>query len=309
MMLVFQHARWPRETLIATAVTLLLACYPHITAIGSETPADQQQSESQPDELIGVGIALRPVEGGVEVFAVIPNGPAALSEEIHVGDIITAVANGDGPRVRIDGMPLEKVVDLIRGPEETEVWLTITPKENRFVKRKIVSLLREGLQGARLVGKRVPDAELTKLFGETRWSTNDTAGRLTVIEFWAPSCPPCVELVQELQEYWDRYPQWHAKVLLCAVNLDEDVAAARQIVSENGWTGINHLRGDDNCRKAFDAHILPLVVIVDQSGTVTAAGSPRSINLPRTVERLLSIARQHGSASNAAPNPVEAPRP
>jgi hypothetical protein len=51
-----------------------------------------------------------------------------------------------------------------------------------------------------------------------------------------------------------------------------------------------------------------LVVIVDRSGTVVAAGSPRSINLPTTIERLLSTARRRSSGSYPPPNPVEAPR-
>jgi carboxyl-terminal processing protease len=54
-------------------------------------------------------------------------GPAKKSGKINVHDRIVAVAQSNAEPVDVVGMPLPKIVELIRGPKGTEVTLTIIP--------------------------------------------------------------------------------------------------------------------------------------------------------------------------------------
>jgi len=109
------------------------------------TSLPQQQSEQSPQPLIGVGIAIKPPEAsdgkqridqGGEIMALVPNSPAAVCGELAVGDLIVAVAQGDAEPKNCRGMEFADVVNLIRGPESSEVRLTVIPADQRVVKRK-----------------------------------------------------------------------------------------------------------------------------------------------------------------------------
>jgi carboxyl-terminal processing protease len=54
-------------------------------------------------------------------------GPAKRSGKINVHDRIVAVAQSNSEPVDVVGMPVDKIVELIRGPKGTEVTLTINP--------------------------------------------------------------------------------------------------------------------------------------------------------------------------------------
>jgi C-terminal processing protease CtpA/Prc len=51
-------------------------------------------------------------------------GPAMKSNKIKEGDRIVAVAQSNAPPVDVVDMHLNKIVQLVRGPEGTEVRLT-----------------------------------------------------------------------------------------------------------------------------------------------------------------------------------------
>ncbi len=76
--------------------------------------------------LSGIGAVLRQEDGECKVGDLVPEGPAAKSGRITNDDIITAVAQKDQEPVTVTGMPLLKVVGMIRGPKGTPVTLTIT---------------------------------------------------------------------------------------------------------------------------------------------------------------------------------------
>ena len=69
-----------------------------------------------------------------------PNSPAELCRELAVGDLIVAVGQGVDAPINCQGKEFSEVINLIRGPEGTEVRLTVIPADNRFVKRKVIAL-------------------------------------------------------------------------------------------------------------------------------------------------------------------------
>ena len=96
------------------------------------------------NSLIGIGAQLRDVEGYCVVERILPGGPAEQSGEIHPGDRIVAVAQGDGAPVDVVGLKLRRIVHMIRGEIGTTLNLTIQPPEGE--KRRIVSLKRDRIE-------------------------------------------------------------------------------------------------------------------------------------------------------------------
>lgn len=94
--------------------------------------------------LVGIGAQLRDIDGYCVIERLIPGGPAEMSGRLHPGDKIVAVAQGDSEPVDVVGMKLRKIVQQIRGEEETEVRLTVIPAHSG--KRKVVSLVREKVE-------------------------------------------------------------------------------------------------------------------------------------------------------------------
>jgi len=76
----------------------------------------------------GIGASLQLVDDYVTIMNVLPGGSAAAATGIKVGDRITSVGQGEsGPLTDVVGWRLDDVVQLIRGPENTQVRLQILP--------------------------------------------------------------------------------------------------------------------------------------------------------------------------------------
>ncbi len=77
--------------------------------------------------LFGIGAVLTSEDGYCKIQELNPSGPAAKSKKVKANDRIVAVAQGTNEPVDVVDMPLNKVVEMIRGPKGTEVRLTIIP--------------------------------------------------------------------------------------------------------------------------------------------------------------------------------------
>lgn len=76
--------------------------------------------------LFGIGALLTQEDGYCKIQE-LKEGPAAKSGKMKPGDRIIAVAQTNQAPVDCVGMPLDKVVEMIRGPKGTQVKLTIIP--------------------------------------------------------------------------------------------------------------------------------------------------------------------------------------
>ena len=77
--------------------------------------------------LFGIGAALESEDGLCTIRELIAGGPAAKSGALKPGDHILAVAQAGQAPVDVVGMPLDKIVQLIRGPKDSVVTLTVQP--------------------------------------------------------------------------------------------------------------------------------------------------------------------------------------
>jgi len=94
---------------------------------------------SMSGQLEGIGAQLQDKNGKITIEKVVPGSPAWKSGELKEGDIFLKVAQGNGTPVDIEGMRLDRAVQLIRGKKGTEVKLTVKSGANT----KVVSLIRD----------------------------------------------------------------------------------------------------------------------------------------------------------------------
>ncbi len=165
--------------------------------------------------------------------------------------------------------------------------LTIIPADNRIVKRKVIALTREPLRGGKLVGKKAPNVTLTSLQYGRESKLSDFSGKIVVLEFWTITCPPCIVSVTEMQTYAEKHPAWGDRVALIAISVDEKQDAAIDFVRRKDWPKTHNAWGDETVKRAFDADLLPLVVVISADGKMVSAGDPRIVNVPKIVDGLL----------------------
>lgn len=79
--------------------------------------------------LEGIGARLSAQDDYTEVVSIVPGGPAYKAKNLAVEDLITAVRQEDEEEATdVIGMRLDDVVQLIRGPKGTKVFLTLKKK-------------------------------------------------------------------------------------------------------------------------------------------------------------------------------------
>ena len=146
----------------------------------SETydPHSEYMSRSQLDsfninmslQLVGIGAVLTSEEGYAKIRELVPGGPADMDGHIKVGDRVSAVAQGDSPFVETLDMKLDKVVEMIRGKEDTVVKLKVIPVASTDpAERKVIEITRKKVKlkeqeaKAEIVDRTMPDGTKLRL--------------------------------------------------------------------------------------------------------------------------------------------------
>ncbi len=147
-----------REKLLVS--TLALAYDPH-----SEYNDPTEYKSFRIDignRVTGIGAMLRSDEGYTRITELVPGGPAALDGRLKVKDRIVAVAQGDGEFVDVIDMDLDKVVEMIRGPEGTKVRLKVIPGiAVDTSERRVIEIVRDEVD----IKEKEAKAELIELPG------------------------------------------------------------------------------------------------------------------------------------------------
>lgn len=134
------------EEILQTYLSSLTRAYDPHTDYMSPVEAENFEVNNIKLSLSGIGALLRWEDGYTKVQRIMPGGPAELSKQLKTEDTIVAVAQGNEESVDVVEMPLNKVVQLIRGKRGTEVRLTVLPanaaegsvkKEIRLVRNEV----------------------------------------------------------------------------------------------------------------------------------------------------------------------------
>jgi carboxyl-terminal processing protease len=96
---------------------------PHSVYWSSKSLEDFTIQMSQ--KLRGIGATLQDDNGYTKVVSLVPGGPADQQGQLKPDDLIIAVSQDGGEPVRVIDMPLDRVVQLIRGEIDTKVTLTV----------------------------------------------------------------------------------------------------------------------------------------------------------------------------------------
>lgn len=107
-------------------------------------PIDKRYfDEEMSGSFFGIGAALQQVDGKIKITSLNAGSPSDKSKQLSPGDIITKVAQGDGPAEDLMGYSISDAVKLIRGKEGTIVKLTVRKADGTV---KVVPLKREKIE-------------------------------------------------------------------------------------------------------------------------------------------------------------------
>jgi hypothetical protein len=96
---------------------------------------------------VGIGAVLSVQDGGYPVINDLGAGsPAALSGQIHPGDRILAVAQGDSSWINAQGRPLQDIVAMIRGTPGSIVQLQLQAADPPNSSPRTVAVVRDQLK-------------------------------------------------------------------------------------------------------------------------------------------------------------------
>jgi carboxyl-terminal processing protease len=135
---------WDSNKVLETYLTCLCHVYdPHTDYM--DKPDLENFAIQMTGTLFGIGATLQLDDDGYTKIAdLIPSGPAAKSKKLKVSDRIVGVSQGTNEMVDVKDMPLNNVVDKIRGPKGTEVRLSIIPADAADPSTRVtVSLIRD----------------------------------------------------------------------------------------------------------------------------------------------------------------------
>lgn len=101
-------------------------------------------SSSMRNELVGIGALLQAEEdGATKIMGIVVNGPAEKQGELKLNDRIVGVdPDNSGNMIDIMFMPLDKIVDLIRGKEGSTVKLKVEGATGPRGETKIIAIQR-----------------------------------------------------------------------------------------------------------------------------------------------------------------------
>jgi len=97
------------------------------------------------NKLVGIGALLRAEDdGATKIEGIVNNGPADKAGELQLGDRVIAVDSlNDGNWTDIMFLTIDKVVEKIRGEENTEVALKVEPADGAAGETRVIVIERE----------------------------------------------------------------------------------------------------------------------------------------------------------------------
>ncbi len=89
------------------------------------------QNTSITSKITGIGVNIATNSGKIQIISVVEGTPAQFAN-LQSGDIITSINGKD-----VNGLPLSDVANMVRGPENSFVELTILRGKDKFTKKVI----------------------------------------------------------------------------------------------------------------------------------------------------------------------------
>ena len=152
--------------------------------------------------------------------------------------------------------------DLTLGPKD----FSFTPPKNF---KEVPSLFGRGNEEEELsplLGKAAPPVDLERLDGKRLKLADHSGKNIVMLDMWATWCGPCREelpyLIEVAKDYKDK------GVVLYAINMRETKKKIQDFLTKEKLEMTVGLDLKGKVGKAYDAHAIPLLVIVDKKGIV-----------------------------------------
>jgi cytochrome c biogenesis protein CcmG/thiol:disulfide interchange protein DsbE len=124
--------------------------------------------------------------------------------------------------------------------------------------------LNRAMRGAITVGDKVPGFTFTTFRGEAL-STNQYAGKVILVNFWASWCKPCEQEARELEEAYQYYKPGGNVVFLGLTYVDTEPNSLEYLEA----FGVTYPNGPDKATRVsqmFRVRGVPETFIIDQEG-------------------------------------------
>ncbi len=133
-----------------------------------------------------------------------------------------------------------------------------------------------------------PQATVTALDGKPL-SLASMKGKVVLVNFWATSCPGCVEEMPDLVKLYQNNHAAGFEILAVAMQYDPP-DYVRNFTSQRQLPFTVALDGDGSASHAFgDIKLTPTSVLIDRQGNIVqqVIGSPDFAKLDKTIKNLL----------------------
>lgn len=132
-----------------------------------------------------------------------------------------------------------------------------------------------------LLGSEAPAFELATPDGERVSLTEPKGEGAVLLEFWATSCPICVQAMPELEKLHEQYADRGLDYY--AINVGEEPADVAAFLEQRGLTPTALIDQSTDVGTAYDVGPIPLILLVGPEGRVQVA---QEGFLPETPEKL-----------------------
>lgn len=137
-------------------------------------------------------------------------------------------------------------------------------------------------------GFPAPDFTLTTLKGDTI-SLSDYRGKVVLLNFWAAWCPPCKAEMPAFEALQQAYQGEDLVILAVNTTYQDDLSAAKEFASSNGFTFPILLDLDGKVSNDYQILAMPGSFFIDRDGIIqeVIVGGPMSETLIQTQVRNL----------------------
>ncbi|WP_288319046.1 peroxiredoxin family protein [Xylanibacter caecicola] len=120
----------------------------------------------------------------------------------------------------------------------------------------------------------IPDFRMNDIDGNEVSALEEAAKhKITVIDFWASWCGPCLREMPEVVGMYNKYKDKGLGII--GVSLDKDATSWKEAVKrmDMKWVQVSDLQGWDNAAaQMFGVQSIPFTVIIDREGKLIDAG-------------------------------------
>jgi thiol-disulfide isomerase/thioredoxin len=132
-------------------------------------------------------------------------------------------------------------------------------------------------------GDRAPGFALAQIgpHGQLGSRATFVPGKVTVVDFWASWCGPCLASLPHL----DAFTKAHPEVAVYAISIDENPEAARELFDRKGYSPIL-LWDDHETSERWGVATIPHTVLIDRAGNVRKVARGGGLDLEAELRQL-----------------------